>query len=176
LAPSGSPLTRVDIIVGANLARHRVHLPLSIVKIRSGCRTGFSVAGFRGGLEKMLPQRGTERSNPSPSVRLGYWLPRPGATAPRASGTHLLREMFGRMATAAALQVHYRLGAGPAHQRRLDPGERAVALVDAQVFDVPAVRDEESFARLVQRRVGSELGSDLRARLPTSRGQWSSFD
>jgi hypothetical protein len=31
------------------------------------------------------------------NVRLGYWLPRPGASAPRASGAHLLREMFGRM-------------------------------------------------------------------------------
>src|SRR6202040_3266537 len=55
-------LPGVDIIAGASLARRRVNLPFSIVKIRSGYRTGFSVAGFRGGLEKMLPNGGAEGS------------------------------------------------------------------------------------------------------------------
>ncbi len=49
---------RVDIFAGASLAWRTVSLPLSIVKIRLWLPRRFVVAGFRGGLEKMLSTTG----------------------------------------------------------------------------------------------------------------------
>ena len=57
----------VDIIVGASVARRRVNLPESIVKIRFWLPGRFVVAGFRQVSKNGVPYRGTEGSNPSPS-------------------------------------------------------------------------------------------------------------
>jgi hypothetical protein len=67
LAPSGSPVTRRDIIARASLARRTVTPPLSIVKIRFWLPGRFVLAGVRGASKKCWPLRGTEGSNPLPS-------------------------------------------------------------------------------------------------------------
>jgi hypothetical protein len=69
LAPSGSPVTRRDIIARASLARRTVTPPLSIVKIRFWLPGRFVLAGVRGASKKCWPLRGTEGSNPRPSSR-----------------------------------------------------------------------------------------------------------
>ena len=67
LAPSGSPVTRRDIIARASLARRTVTPPLSIVKIRFWLPGRFVLAGVRGASKKCWPLWGTEDSNPLPS-------------------------------------------------------------------------------------------------------------
>src|SRR4029077_29815 len=57
----------------ASPARRTVKPALVIVKTRFWLPAGFLVAGFRGGLEKMLSSTGTDGSNPPPSSKEMVW-------------------------------------------------------------------------------------------------------